>query len=196
MASNFKYKKSEETRDAIFQAATKLINEKGFDKVTIRDIAAEANVTKSLFYYYFPSKEDIIKYTYQVADDFYEKAYEKAKDESAFDDMISVFLTESYANLQGFGKEIVRASLTNSLITSISQFMRGRTIISYLEPIYDRAVENEEIADMGFEVFRDKLLSFLVGVEFSWCVYDDGQSLLDRLRWGLSTFLYGLHSLK
>jgi TetR/AcrR family transcriptional regulator len=43
----------------IFQAAIDIFSEKGFDKATMDDIAARANVAKGTIYYHFKSKEEL-----------------------------------------------------------------------------------------------------------------------------------------
>jgi len=43
----------------IFQAAIDVFSEKGFDKATMDDIAARANVAKGTIYYHFKSKEEL-----------------------------------------------------------------------------------------------------------------------------------------
>jgi len=49
--------KENETKTRIINAARKLFSEKGFDGVSMEDIAQASGVRKSLIYYYFPSKE-------------------------------------------------------------------------------------------------------------------------------------------
>ncbi len=49
--------KESETKTKIINAARKLFSEKGFDGVSMEDIAQASGVRKSLIYYYFPSKE-------------------------------------------------------------------------------------------------------------------------------------------
>jgi len=49
--------RSNETREKIIEAARKLFSEKGYDGVSMEDIAQASGVRKSLIYYYFPSKE-------------------------------------------------------------------------------------------------------------------------------------------
>src|SRR5699024_3706859 len=50
-------KEPEERRQEIFDAALKLFGEKGYEKITITDIAKSIGVSQGLCYRYFPSKE-------------------------------------------------------------------------------------------------------------------------------------------
>lgn len=47
------------TRDEIIKATVELFREKGYDNVTISDIAAGAKVGKGTFYHYFKNKEEL-----------------------------------------------------------------------------------------------------------------------------------------
>jgi len=55
-----KAKKSDETRTRILEAALLVFRERGFDKATMREIAAEAGVAVGAAYYYFDSKESLV----------------------------------------------------------------------------------------------------------------------------------------
>jgi AcrR family transcriptional regulator len=59
--------KSDETRSRILNAALDLFRRKGFDRATMREIAAEAEVAPGAAYYYFESKESIVMAFYQRA---------------------------------------------------------------------------------------------------------------------------------
>ncbi|MFU0827299.1 MAG: DNA-binding protein, AcrR family, includes nucleoid occlusion protein SlmA [Lachnoclostridium sp.] len=50
-----------ETKARILSTAEKLFSEVGFDKARVDDIAKEAGVNKALIYYYFESKDEILK---------------------------------------------------------------------------------------------------------------------------------------
>jgi len=52
--------KKRATREAITSAAWKLFNRRGFDAVTVADIAREANVSEKTVFNYFPTKEDLV----------------------------------------------------------------------------------------------------------------------------------------
>ena len=58
-------KKSEETRARILEAALRVFRERGFERATMREVAAEAGVAIGAAYYYFESKEAIVMAFYE-----------------------------------------------------------------------------------------------------------------------------------
>jgi AcrR family transcriptional regulator len=52
--------KKSQTREAIADAAGALFRQRGFDRVTIEDVAQAAQVSKKTVFNYFPSKEDLV----------------------------------------------------------------------------------------------------------------------------------------
>ncbi|MFE0375893.1 TetR/AcrR family transcriptional regulator [Streptomyces inhibens] len=59
MAEGLRERKKRQTRQYISDMATGLFLERGFDAVTIAEIAEAANVSVNTVYNYFPSKEDL-----------------------------------------------------------------------------------------------------------------------------------------
>ena len=57
--------KSEETRARILEAALTTFRERGFERATMREIAAAANVATGAAYYYFESKDAIVMAFYE-----------------------------------------------------------------------------------------------------------------------------------
>lgn len=66
--------RSDNTRRAILEAATKLIQEREFDSMTVRDICAHAGVTTGAFYHHFASKDELIAQGFTSLDDYLEEA--------------------------------------------------------------------------------------------------------------------------
>lgn len=59
MSTGLREQKKRQTREAISDHATRLFLERGFDKVTIAEVAAAAGVSKMTVTNYFPRKEDL-----------------------------------------------------------------------------------------------------------------------------------------
>jgi AcrR family transcriptional regulator len=88
-------RKKRETRLALSLAAVQLVVERGWNNVTIEDIAAAANVSDRTFRNYFSSKAEAIASrhldrTLQIADDL----RERPADEPLWDSIIKVVLAQ------------------------------------------------------------------------------------------------------
>ncbi len=53
-------KKQTDTRTKILQVAGKLLSQRGYYGVSMRDIAQEMNFTKASLYYHFDSKDKLV----------------------------------------------------------------------------------------------------------------------------------------
>jgi AcrR family transcriptional regulator len=52
-------RKKQQTREAIYDAARRLFQERGFEKVTVAEVARAANVSEVTVFNYYPTKEDL-----------------------------------------------------------------------------------------------------------------------------------------
>ncbi|GII31366.1 TetR family transcriptional regulator [Planotetraspora mira] len=60
MSDGLRERKKLQTRRAIFGVALELFRERGFDNVSVAEIAAKAGISKMTVFNYFPTKEDIV----------------------------------------------------------------------------------------------------------------------------------------
>lgn len=74
------------TKQSVFDSAIALFKEKGFDAVTVDEIARRAGTAKGTFYTYFPTKSAIIIEEFLAIDEYYRKyernlrRYDKARE--------------------------------------------------------------------------------------------------------------------
>ena len=54
--------KSRETKEKIFQAAKRILQKKGYEELSIKNICEEAGVSNGSFYHHFRTKDDLLSY--------------------------------------------------------------------------------------------------------------------------------------
>jgi AcrR family transcriptional regulator len=89
--------RSEERKQQILAAATKVFAEKGFHDARMEDIAKEAELSKAALYLYYPSKDDIIA---AILDQFYNRGMQDLQLLQGYEGSISdllLLLTRSFA---------------------------------------------------------------------------------------------------
>lgn len=86
--------KSEQTRALILDTAMRMFKERGYDKTTMRAIAAEAGVSVGNAYYYFESKEFLIQGFYDLMTyDHAQDARRRMAGHTEFADRLEIALT-------------------------------------------------------------------------------------------------------
>mgnify|MGYP002410058057 CR=1 FL=1 len=171
-----------ETKNKIYNAATKEINEKGLNNVSIEDITTAANVAKGTFYTHFESKEALVFYTFKQSDEIYEKAYERVKSLD-FLSMITRFVRISYTEYEKRGKGIIKAMIANYFtIQGYDFYGKDRLLLKCLDRIVESGKKDHSL-DVLIE--NDKyvniLLSTMVGIEVMWCFDNQNHSLADMI---------------
>jgi len=62
-------RKKQQTREAIAETARRLFSQRGFERVTVAEIAREAGVAETTVFNYFPTKEDLVYWRMESFED-------------------------------------------------------------------------------------------------------------------------------
>jgi AcrR family transcriptional regulator len=91
-----KQARSKQTREKIIQAAIKLFEQRGYEKTTSNDIAAEAGVSIGSFYVYFTDKRQLLLLIFdRVADELYHNVFETFNAEQLFDSEVGSHIRQA-----------------------------------------------------------------------------------------------------
>jgi AcrR family transcriptional regulator len=60
MATGLRERKKQQTRELLAETARRLFTERGFERVSVAEIAREADVSEKTVFNYFPTKEDLV----------------------------------------------------------------------------------------------------------------------------------------
>jgi AcrR family transcriptional regulator len=81
-------RKKERTRQAIAQTARRLFGERGFEGVTVADVARAADVSEATVFNYFPTKEDLF---YSGLEAFEEELLAAVRDRAPGESVLAAF---------------------------------------------------------------------------------------------------------
>ena len=172
---------SQETERKILHAALELMRERGFDKVSIRDICKAAGITSGAFYHHFSSKEDMLEYGFAPLDDYMRSVLERSADESP-DQRLWRLLSAYGRFMEGSGELIGRYYQRRIAEPSTKSMDESRYTLRAMVECFRQAEEEgilapghspEWIADFCFRHFR--------GVVVDWVLHGYAYPLLPKM---------------
>jgi TetR/AcrR family transcriptional regulator, fatty acid metabolism regulator protein len=167
------------SKEYIYQIAMELINKKGFDNVTIKDICIKAGVSIGAYYHYFSSKEAIFYEIYKIADDYFKnKVSKQLVQESSVDQIIFFFrIYANYNNNQGLDAISQLYNSKNKLFIA-----KGRYMHLLLEKIIKEGQEKNEIKnEMLPKDMADYLFIVARGIVYDWVLHDNSYNLENKM---------------
>jgi AcrR family transcriptional regulator len=102
----YKDEYKEEARKRILDAALEVVKKKGYQSITLDDIAGEVGVTKGTLYLYFKNKEDLFKNVFhEMSKSFRETMDYHLADSDCLESALSCMIDEIIAVNKEFGIE-------------------------------------------------------------------------------------------
>ena len=173
---------AEETKKLIFHKALELLEEKPFEKITVRDIVEKANVSIGTFYHYYSTKLDVYYETYIIADEYFETTVKPSIHElTNTREKLELFF-EYYAK---YNCEITDLTLTQILYNSANKcFDRNSNIgmLPILEAILAEGLDEGVLkSDKSARELAQFLMISIRGQIYHWCTNDGNYNLREAV---------------
>lgn len=147
--------RSEENKRRIIECAMNLINEKGYDGVSVSEITKAAGVSKGAFYIHFKTKEDLIEQEISL---FYDAL--KISDSKGKYERLYAFLSNSVDYIKKSGLKMAQEWFSQS----VKGNFYGKSKLSY-----DKKTVAEIVGDASLS---DEIVSVYYGALNLWCFTD------------------------
>lgn len=142
------------TKEKIIKAARKLFSEKGFEGVSMEEIAQASGVRKSLIYYYFPSKELLFEEIWiNVVDELESEVFSETDTEDNITKIIKKIIkkyVEFAINKEEFSKLIARERI--NILESESNLSKAKAkyekFLGKLERFFEKGKQENVLNDL------------------------------------------------
>ncbi|SDK82267.1 DNA-binding transcriptional regulator, AcrR family [Nonomuraea maritima] len=138
-------RKKQRTRQALIEAAVRLFEDKGYDDVTVAEIADAAEVSPRTFFLHFPAKEDVLLADADVRVDLALQAISERRDREGLPEVLVRATEQMIVNAWDGELAALRARLAASVPT-----LQARLLQRYL-------TAQAELAQALHRAFPDRL---------------------------------------
>ncbi|MGL6198295.1 MAG: TetR/AcrR family transcriptional regulator [Lachnospiraceae bacterium] len=186
--------KSKATKGRIFRAAKKILQEKGYEELSIKNICEEAGVSNGSFYHHFESKDDLLSFYIEDQPSINSALLElPANAEEAKTAIILVYL--NYAKYcRELGIEFLSSYYTpkNQALNPVLRTERPYPIVTvqaYLEKAFTAGKLH---ASLSIDEITTDIRMIIIGNVFEWCLRSGEAPLEINIRRSLEKYLDGV----
>lgn len=161
---------AQKTKEKLYNTSIKLFKSKGFDNVTIQDIAKASNVSVGLFYNYYKSKNDILYQQFLIADEIFKDFVENKIQGNTIKEKIKNYMLFyiDFVKNQPFDFTKILYNNDNALFIK-----EGRAMQTLLDPFIEEGLKTGEItASMEVKEINEYLYQSMRGLIFHWCLHN------------------------
>lgn len=186
-------------KEQVVNATKKLIVEKGYGNFSMKDVAAELDMTTGIIYHYFENKEDlllnVLRYAFRTS---YQEVMEKVRPLNDFEDKLIAYLDnirESLKESIDFWILLLNYLGQVQYVEDIQHIMQKfmKNIHTFLLDILKLGVEQGKINEMTSRGLADLIIGTSMGLAFKY-ILDPADTDLDnamhRLKELVITYLH------
>lgn len=185
--------KSKETKARIFKAAKHIMQKKGYEQLSIKNICEEAGVSNGSFYHHFKTKDDLLSYYIEeqpgMDPDILDLPHTVDEAKEA---IVNVYL--NYVQYcRDLGVEFISNYYTpkNQSLNPLIRTERPYPIVT-VEEYLKKAMEAGVVhIDVPLELVTTDIRMIVIGNVFEWCLKSGDADFEGNMRRSLETYLRG-----
>lgn len=186
--------KSQETKGKIFRAAKHILQKKGYEQLSIKNICEEAGVSNGSFYHHFKTKDDLLSYYIEEQPSINPDLLEiPGNPQEAKQAIIYVYL--NYVHYcQKLGVEFMANYYTpkNQSLNPLIWSDRPYPIVTVSEYLR-KAIQAKVVSpSVELEDITTDIRMIVIGNVFEWCLKNGETDFEGNMRRSLEIYLDGL----
>ena len=175
-------KKSQETKEKIFQAAKKILQKSGYEKLSIKNICEEAGVSNGSFYHHFKTKDDLLSYYIEDQPTMGPDLLETPKSlEDVKDGIVRVYL-----NYVAYCRELGVEFMAGYYDTKNQALYPIVTVQAYVEQAAKDGIINIR---ESIDEFTTDIRMIVIGNVFEWCLREGNADFEGNMSRSLRRYL-------
>ena len=186
--------KSKETKEKIFRAARHILQKKGYEELSIKNICEEAGVSNGSFYHHFKTKDDLLSYYIEDQPSINPDLLDLPRDSrEAKETIIYVYL--NYVHYcQELGVEFM-ANYYTPKNQSLNPLIRTErpypilTVHNYLEKCIQAGIVSPRLS---LEDITTDIRMIVIGNVFEWCLKTGDADFEGNMKRSLRVYLDGI----
>ena len=187
-------KKSQETKEKIFQAAKKILQKNGYEKLSIKNICEEAGVSNGSFYHHFKTKDDLLSYYIEDQPTMGPDLLEAPKSlEDVKDGIVRVYLNY-VAYCRELGVEFMAGyyDTKNQALNPTIRTERPYPIVTVQAYVEQAAKDGIINIRESIDEFTTDIRMIVIGNVFEWCLHNGETDFEGNIRRSIGHYLDGI----
>lgn len=174
---NLRKKQANETRVRIYETAVEMMQEHGYEKITVEEICKNAGVAVGSFYYHFQSKNDILMEIFHQADEYF-----LANRESILSKKTAPLQVTAFFHHYAIYSASTDFEFTKHLYNTNNKYFltTDREMVQLLKDLIESGQAQKTITNsMTAAEIVNYLFIAARGLVFDWCLHDGEYDLED-----------------
>lgn len=183
--------KSKETKERIFRAAKRILQKKGYEELSIKNICEEAGVSNGSFYHHFKTKDDLLSYYIEDQPNINPDLLDLPKNA----DEAKIAIIHVYLNYVEYCRELGVEFMSgyydtkNQALNPAIRTERPYPIVT-VQTYVEKAIREGIIRiNVPIEDFTTDIRMIVIGNVFEWCLRNGDADFEGNMRRSLGKYL-------